>query len=83
MKKLFFTAIALIAFSGVSMANTISEEEVKTNEQAKTNEQVIRTNSLCEYVAQLQATNTYNQTGDANAANMSYILALTSCILGL
>ena len=27
MKKLFFTAIAMIAFSGVSMANTIEEKE--------------------------------------------------------
>lgn len=28
MKKIMFTAIALIAFSGVSMANTISDEEI-------------------------------------------------------
>jgi len=28
MKKMFFTAIAMIAFSSVSMANTIAEEEV-------------------------------------------------------
>lgn len=30
MKKLFFTAIALVAFSGVSMANTITDEEIIT-----------------------------------------------------
>ena len=30
MKKVFFTAIAMIAFSGVSMANTIADEEVVT-----------------------------------------------------
>ncbi|HRG18977.1 MAG TPA: hypothetical protein PLP39_07785 [Flavobacterium lutivivi] len=28
MKKLFFSAIALVAFSGVSMANTIEVEDV-------------------------------------------------------
>jgi hypothetical protein len=34
MKKLFFTAIALVAFSGVSMGNTIADEEVvKENEK--------------------------------------------------
>lgn len=27
MKKLFFTAIALVAFSGISMANTVEFEE--------------------------------------------------------
>lgn len=29
MKKLFFSAVALVAFSSVSMANTIAVEEVK------------------------------------------------------
>ncbi|MDI1316712.1 hypothetical protein [Flavobacterium sp.] len=32
MKKLFFTAIALVAFSGISMANTIIKIEFKTVE---------------------------------------------------
>ena len=29
MKRLFFTAIAVVAFSSASMANTIADEEVK------------------------------------------------------
>ncbi len=34
MKKVFFTAIALVAFSAVSMANNIAEErEIETKEQ--------------------------------------------------
>ena len=33
MKKVFFTAIAMIAFSSVSMANTIADEEVVTEEK--------------------------------------------------
>ena len=35
MKKLMFTAIALVAFSGVSMANTIADEEVKKDNEVK------------------------------------------------
>ncbi|WP_290831379.1 hypothetical protein [Flavobacterium sp.] len=31
MKKVFFTAIAMIAFSSASMANTIADEEVVVN----------------------------------------------------
>ena len=31
MKKLFFTAIALVAFSGVSMASTIEEKNLPEN----------------------------------------------------
>ncbi len=33
MKKLFFSAVALIAFSSVSMANTIEIEEVNLKEE--------------------------------------------------
>ena len=32
MKKVFFTAIAMIAFSSASMANTIADEEVVAKE---------------------------------------------------
>lgn len=35
MKKVFFTAIAMIAFSGASMANTIADEEVVVNNKEK------------------------------------------------
>ena len=35
MKKVFFTAIAMIAFSSASMANTIAEEEVVVNKEEK------------------------------------------------
>jgi hypothetical protein len=42
MKKLMFTAIALVAFSSVSMANTIADEEVvKENEKTIAVEEVI------------------------------------------
>jgi len=33
MKKVFFTAIAMIAFSSASMANTIADEEVVIEEK--------------------------------------------------
>ena len=36
MKKLLFTAVAIVAFSGVSIANTIADEDVvKENKEAK------------------------------------------------
>jgi hypothetical protein len=44
MKKLMFTAIALIAFSGISVANTIADEEVKKDNKDKTKVIQIKTN---------------------------------------
>lgn len=44
MKKLFFTAIALVAFTSVSMANTISNE---SKEESKENDRELRTNPTC------------------------------------
>jgi hypothetical protein len=41
MKKILFTAIALVAFSGISMANTIANEEVVSEKSQITNEIVI------------------------------------------
>ena len=35
MKKVFFTAIAIIAFSSLSLANTISDENEVVNNQIK------------------------------------------------
>ena len=35
MKKVFFTAIAMIAFTSASMANTIADEEVVTENNKK------------------------------------------------
>lgn len=35
MKKVFFTAIAMVAFSSASMANTIADEEVVVNNKEK------------------------------------------------
>jgi hypothetical protein len=45
MKKLFFTAIALVAFSGVSMASTIDIEELKIQEEKI---EVLETNCVAE-----------------------------------
>jgi hypothetical protein len=36
MKKLVFTALAVVAFSGISMANTIADEEVKEKNEKTT-----------------------------------------------
>jgi hypothetical protein len=45
MKKVMFTAIALIAFSSVSMGNTIAEEKVELDEN-KENVKMIRANII-------------------------------------
>ncbi|MES2545684.1 MAG: hypothetical protein V4548_12425 [Bacteroidota bacterium] len=36
MKKLLFTALAVVAFSGVAMANTIADEQVVKDKNEKT-----------------------------------------------
>jgi hypothetical protein len=79
MKKVFFTAIAMIAFTSVSMANTIADEKVVTEEKK---EAAVK-KTLCQIIAEFRAQDTYNQTGSQSAANTSYQLALTACILGL
>ena len=78
MKKVFFTVIAMIAFSSASMANTIADEEIVTEEK----KEVAVKKTLCQMIAEIQAENTYNQTGSQSAANTSYQLALTACVLG-
>ena len=48
MKKLLFTAIAIVAFSGVSMANTIADEDVvKENKEAKVIQKIMQTDTEC------------------------------------
>lgn len=39
MKKVIFTALAFIAFSGVSMANTVADEEIVKENKVQKNEQ--------------------------------------------
>jgi hypothetical protein len=65
MKKILFTAIALVAFSGVSMANTIDDEEVVKDKESEL--KVIRKGDPClgSYV------NTYN----ANVAEYGQTVA--------
>jgi hypothetical protein len=46
MKKLFFSAVALVAFSSVSMGNTIAVEESSYNNKEK-EEKVLLFNSKC------------------------------------
>ena len=80
MKKVLFTAIAMIAFSSASLANTIEKEIVLKKEVKK---KVVIKKTMCQIIAEFRAQDTYNQTGSQSAANTSYQLALTSCILGL
>lgn len=49
MKKLFFSAVALVAFSSVSMANTIAVDEVKLVEKEEKIQ--IKPNSACHSIS--------------------------------
>ena len=53
MKKLFFTAIALVAFSGVSMANTIEVKElvIQTEEFSPGEGSPVRPDLRCAFVS--------------------------------
>ena len=41
MKKLFFSAVALVAFSSVSMANTIDVEQEKTTDNDNSKKEIV------------------------------------------
>lgn len=50
MKKMFFTAIALVAFSGVSMANTKEVKSIKPVIKAKTIKKSAMLRTYCDQV---------------------------------
>ena len=85
MKKLFFTAIALVAFSGVSLAGTISNKGIHSNqpkEKKSTNRKVLKNPTFCQLLGTIAANNVFVATGDMNAATNAGIAAQISCILG-
>lgn len=88
MKKVFFTAIAMIAFSGVSMANTIvvekkvSEIEIKKeNKRNKKSLPMKRGLTFCEIMGTIAAHDVFIATGNTNAATQAGLTAQLTCIL--
>jgi hypothetical protein len=72
MKKLFFAAIALVAFSGVSMANTIEIEELKE-------EQVVSTNCIWYALAAAIAEGNNGASPEEFGGNISFYFGLCAC----
>ncbi|MFY7740000.1 MAG: hypothetical protein ACOVQC_05740 [Flavobacterium sp.] len=70
MKKLMFTAIALVAFSGVSMANTIADDEVVSKKQ--NNEKILKTDSECMKYASLKVEAYESQYGCMTSSQYNY-----------
>ena len=91
MKKLFFTAIALVAFSSVSMANTIADESVvvpltnsifQNNIENKSNKMVFKALTFCELVGLIVANDYFIETGDAAGATRAGRGAQYACMAG-
>lgn len=77
MRKLFFTAIALVAFSGVSMANTINDESTKdllNDDQLK-----VLTSEKVETVALASCSAVWGQTR-IYAVNQGFTIEQANCI---
>ena len=72
MKKLFFTAIALVAFSGVSMANSVAVEETVIVENV-----LLKDN--CTTVAQLAYNLAISEGADHPTAVAYSNIAYTNC----
>ncbi len=74
MKKMFFTAIALVAFSGVSMANTIADEKVMS-------ELIIQNQSDCESYAAAEVADVEDALGclESDSYNRVYNMYLDFC----
>lgn len=81
MKKVFFTALAIVAFSSASMANTIADEEVivENKKEVKEEKVVFRGLGYC-VVKGIQASNdVFVATGNHAAATAAGIVAEAMC----
>ena len=88
MKKLMFTAIAMVAFSSASMANTIADAKkdntIEDKKEMKTNEKISsfkRGLTFCQIIGTLAANDVFIATGNTNAATQAGITAQLNCIL--
>jgi hypothetical protein len=86
MKKVIFTAIAMIAFSSASMANTIADEEVVTENNKKAEVENVAKLHPCVFVGfaaadQAEADGLSPQQV-LNAANTAYAVCLVVTAFG-
>jgi hypothetical protein len=81
MKKMFFTAIALVAFSGVSMANTIADEQVvKENNLIETRNEVLIKSFPCTDAWRANVDCLMGQGLDFETANDLATIEFDSCL---
>lgn len=76
MKKMFFTAIAVVAFSSASMANTIADEEVVND--SKNVSTVV--DGGCDHLFQVVFWWSYQRTNNAIASNSMAFAAYDKCL---
>ena len=77
-KKMFFTAIALVAFSATSMANTVEVEEVENGQNIAR-----RTPTLCEEASMVTYEMVIDNGGSAEAASAFATISYHICEYGL
>ena len=82
MKNLFFTAIALVAFSGVSLAGTISNKEVVKDkiESAKSEKKLLKTADPCQDVCHLAYNLAISEGATAASADAYADICYGNCI---
>ena len=86
MKKLFFTAIALVAFSGVSMASTDEIKKSVDNTKCDNQKKEVIITKNCDLMVSSNLSNWEEMYGcieDSNAYNslyrLMYAICMTSC----
>ncbi len=77
MKKVFFSAVALIAFSFAGMANEIEEKKVQIEVCI---DKCLYTESICEMMAQKVYRETVWNTGSEIYAEYRYLQTLDTCL---
>ena len=82
MKKLFFSAVALVAFSSVSIGNTINKEEKKLQHEITKTKVVLNSNcnllSFTVYIASRNSGLTVQQS--TTNANSAYFQCMSAAI---
>jgi hypothetical protein len=83
MKKLLFTAVAIVAFSGVSIANTIADEDVvKENKEAKVVQKIMQTDTEC-LMAKFVAYNDSRRAGFSEAVSIANSYSIYFTCMGI
>lgn len=78
MKKLFFTAIALVAFSGVSMGSTLANNEIRKGTEKP--ESILKVLNRCQTVCHLAYNLAISEGASHEAADAYADMCYANCI---